>query len=295
MIPRICATVAALLLLAGPAAAAGAKDPPKKEEGSTKVELKKEEGSTKVEPKKERGKAEPKADPGRKPERPVPGFPGGFDAERLKDLRKAMEEYRKAMDLAQQEMRRAMEDYRKAVEQVQRQFPKRPGARGPQGFPFGRFGGDGGRLGARVAPPGETLADQLNLPEGKGLVLEEVRADSPAAKGGLKAHDILTELNGKPVPSDPNEFRKLLDEIKPDAKVEAKVLRKGKEQTIKDLTLPEAKAPRPGFRPERPKAQPRRKAAGVEAAPPVTVRTVVVRTGTGCQARQPILALPRRR
>ena len=51
----------------------------------------------------------------------------------------------------------------------------------------------------------------------------------------------LNALNGKPVPSDMTDFQKLLKDIKPDAAVDAVVLRKGKKETIKGLKLPEAK------------------------------------------------------
>src|SRR5262249_43623968 len=104
---------------------------------------------------------------------------------------------------------------------------------------------DNARLGARVDKPTATLAEQLDLPKGQGMVVEEVMADSAAAKAGIKSHDILLELNGKAVPADIREFAKLLDDIKANKKVEAVVLRKGKRETIKDLSLPEAKEERP--------------------------------------------------
>ena len=40
------------------------------------------------------------------------------------------------------------------------------------------------------------LADQLKLDKDQGLVIVEVAADSVAAKAGLKANDVLVELNG---------------------------------------------------------------------------------------------------
>ena len=71
--------------------------------------------------------------------------------------------------------------------------------------------------------------------------------DSAAAKAGLKAHDILLELNGKPVTNEVRDFVKMLDDIKANTAVDAVVLRKGKKQTIKGLSMPEAKpAPFPG-------------------------------------------------
>jgi hypothetical protein len=64
---------------------------------------------------------------------------------------------------------------------------------------------------------------------------------SAAAKGGLKPNDILLELNGKAVPSDVQKFRQQISEAKPNTMIEAVVLRKGRKETIKGISLPEAK------------------------------------------------------
>ena len=103
------------------------------------------------------------------------------------------------------------------------------------------------RLGAHVEPPSATLAEQLDLPKGRGLVLKEVLPDSAAEKAGLKPHDILLELNGEKVPNEVEGLKRLMADIKPDAAVEAVVLRKGKTEKIKGLKLPEAKEEQPGF------------------------------------------------
>ena len=107
-----------------------------------------------------------------------------------------------------------------------------------------------GRLGVVVEKPDETLIEQLELPKNQGLVLRDVTPDSAAAKAGLKAHDILLEMDGKPVSSDPAEFRKTVDGVKADTPMDVVVLRKGLKETIKGLSLPEAKAAAlPGFNP----------------------------------------------
>jgi membrane-associated protease RseP (regulator of RpoE activity) len=98
-----------------------------------------------------------------------------------------------------------------------------------------------GRLGVMLDRPDSTLAEQLDLPKGQGLIVTQVAADSAAAKAGIKSHDILLELNGKTVPNDTRELMKILADIKPDKPVDAVVLRKGKKETIKGLSLPEAK------------------------------------------------------
>ena len=129
----------------------------------------------------------------------------------------------------------------------------------------GAMGGTGGffsphpRLGVTVSQPSEALVDQLDLPKGQGLVINQVMPDTPAAKAGLKTNDILLELNGKAVPSNQVDFVRQVQEIKADAKVDLVVLRKGKKETIKDVTLPEGKAVGgAGFRP----------GGGIGGAPP---------------------------
>jgi hypothetical protein len=132
----------------------------------------------------------------------------------------------------------------------QRLQQRMPGAMMVPLGPGGRFmGGLGnrrndGRLGAMIEKPSDVLVEQLDLPKGQGMVIGEVKADSAAAKAGLKANDILMELAGKPVSSDATEFRKQLAEIKADTPVDAVVLRKGKKETVKGVSLPEAKANR---------------------------------------------------
>src|SRR5204862_7028162 len=99
-----------------------------------------------------------------------------------------------------------------------------------------------GRMGVSIERPAAALVEQLDLPKDQGIVLTEVQNDSPAAKAGLKANDILLELNGKPVTSDANEFRKQVAEIKADSDVNATVMRRGRRESIKGLKLPEVKA-----------------------------------------------------
>jgi hypothetical protein len=111
---------------------------------------------------------------------------------------------------------------------------------------FGRF--QAGRLGVIVEPPSATLADQLDLPRGEGLVIVQVQPDSVAAKAGLKPHDILLQVNGKSVPRDVARLLQLIAEIKADTQFDVVVLRKGKKETVKGITLPEADRGQPVYR-----------------------------------------------
>jgi serine protease Do len=56
-------------------------------------------------------------------------------------------------------------------------------------------------IGVAVAHPDDTLRAHLDLPAGVGLVATEIVSNSPAAKAGVKTHDILLELDGKPLDS----------------------------------------------------------------------------------------------
>jgi hypothetical protein len=163
-------------------------------------------------------------------------LPQGFDPQQLGDLQKQMQQMR-------EQMRKAFEEMRKnGGGQFQFRFggPFGGGAR-----PLGRP--QEGRLGLGVEKPGEALVEQLGLPKGEGLVVGRVREGSPAARAGLKTNDILLQLGGKAVPSDAEQFRELVQGLKPNTPVDAVVLRKGKRETLKGLTIPEA--PRPERKP----------------------------------------------
>jgi S1-C subfamily serine protease len=54
-------------------------------------------------------------------------------------------------------------------------------------------------IGASVVPVDPTLRLQLRISPGQGLLVNEVVKDGPAEKAGLKRHDILMELDGKPL------------------------------------------------------------------------------------------------
>ncbi len=125
-------------------------------------------------------------------------------------------------------------------------FPGQPFAGGAMGPGFAGMANNA-RLGVRVDPPSDALAEQLDLPKGQGLVVRDVLPESAAAKAGLKRNDVLVELNGKAVSNRIDELTRIVADIKPDAAVELVVMRKGKKETIKDVKLPEAKLGQPGF------------------------------------------------
>jgi membrane-associated protease RseP (regulator of RpoE activity) len=216
----------------------------------------KKDAPAKEEPKKD----EPKKDDKAKPQQPglilpnlppgvilPPNFEGVFKNFQPGALRQTPEEIRKRIEEIQKQQQKTMEEINRLLQQQQGVLGRMRGAGGVRGR-FGGFGGvmHEGRLGAMVDVPSATLVEQLDLPKDQGVVVEEVTPDSAAAKAGLKPHDILLELNGKAVPSKIDDFLKQLDDIKANTPVNAVVMRKGKKETVKGISLPEAKEV-PGF------------------------------------------------
>ncbi|HMF12963.1 MAG TPA: PDZ domain-containing protein, partial [Gemmataceae bacterium] len=222
------------VLVGGLGLAAASGDEPKQED--KKAEPKKEE------PKKGRAKKPQPAATG-EDEEPKQGrarkrlpFSGGEDFEEIfQNLPQGVNP---------EQMRQFQAEMQRMMQQMQRQIPG--------GFQGGAFGGFAtpreGRLGVRVQTPSATLIEQLDLPKNQGLVIEDVQADSVASKAGIKNHDILLEFNGKPVNANPTEFVRTIQDVKADKPMDAVVLRKGKRETIKGVSLPEANAEAvPGF------------------------------------------------
>lgn len=78
-----------------------------------------------------------------------------------------------------------------------RVFPApRPGEE-PGGFYWST--GSHRQIGISVSSLGKQLGDYFGVAEGKGLLINNVRENSPAAKAGLRAGDVIVEVEGKEV------------------------------------------------------------------------------------------------
>jgi serine protease Do len=89
-----------------------------------------------------------------------------------------------------------------------------------------------GYLGVTVGDLTPELARGFGLGEGvKGAVVQDVVANAPAAKAGVKAGDVVTSVNGKPV-EDRGQLTKTVAGITPGGKATLSILRKGKKQEI---------------------------------------------------------------
>ena len=91
------------------------------------------------------------------------------------------------------------------------------------------------QIGVAVAPLTAQLGDYFGV-AGKGLLVNNVRENSPAAKAGLKAGDVITEVEGKSVASNLELTRAL--GAKKEGEVNVTIVRGKKRQTVR--VTPEA-------------------------------------------------------
>ena len=154
----------------------------------------------------------------------------------LSDLRKALEKLPPGP-----EMDKLKKDILKQLEGLKANLPV--GRAAPQWAQVttNSFARGNARLGVTVGQLTPALTEQLDLPKGKGILIDHVLPDHAAAKAGFKDNDILMELDGKAVPSVLREFIKTVNDIKAGTAVDAVVIRKGKKETLKGITLPEGK------------------------------------------------------
>ena len=88
-----------------------------------------------------------------------------------------------------------------------------------------------GRIGLQMtAVPRESYQD-FGLKSRAGALVSQVAANGPAEKAGVKAGDVVTEFNGRPV-TDTGDLQKMVSVTKPGTSVALKVVRNGKEQTL---------------------------------------------------------------
>ena len=86
-------------------------------------------------------------------------------------------------------------------------------------------------LGVGVVQLSDEKVKALKLPSDHGIEVTLVVPNSPAAKAGLKANDVILELNGKPADS-AEQFPALIADAGPGAKISMTVWRNGAKQTL---------------------------------------------------------------
>jgi membrane-associated protease RseP (regulator of RpoE activity) len=65
------------------------------------------------------------------------------------------------------------------------------------------------QIGVGITSLTKQLGEVFGVPDGKGLLITEVRENSPAARAGLKAGDIIVEIDGKEISPDHSLLRTL--------------------------------------------------------------------------------------
>jgi serine protease Do len=95
-----------------------------------------------------------------------------------------------------EEWKKNAEQWRKQAEEMRKQFQNMP--RG-ENFNFGYVAGAGRRIGVTTTTLTEQLADYFGVADRAGLLVTSVVADGPAAKAGVRAGDVITEVEGEKV------------------------------------------------------------------------------------------------
>ncbi|MHA6344946.1 S1C family serine protease [Roseivivax sp. CAU 1761] len=94
--------------------------------------------------------------------------------------------------------------------------------------------GDGaverGWLGVQIKPVSEEVAQALGFDGDKGVMIERVTADTPAAEAGLEAGDIVLSVDGEEM-TGPRDLSRAVALKRPGAEVELEFLRGGKAQS----------------------------------------------------------------
>src|SRR6516225_6145974 len=96
-----------------------------------------------------------------------------------------------------------------------------------------------GWLGVSIQPLTPELARSFGSKDVKGVLINEVMPDSPAAKAGLKPGDILLEFDGRPMEG-PGDLQRAVGFFSPDRGAKVKILR---DQTEKTLEVKIGQAP----------------------------------------------------
>jgi serine protease Do len=92
-------------------------------------------------------------------------------------------------------------------------------------------GDDNGWLGIEIAEISADRAKELKLSAARGVEVVQVEADSPAAKAGLKEHDVITTYDSQTVEGRV-QFRRFVRETPPGRTVSLGVSRDGSAQTL---------------------------------------------------------------
>lgn len=103
---------------------------------------------------------------------------------------------------------------------------------------FSALGEGGSWLGVEIHEVTADNVKELKLSAERGVLLSEIVPDSPAAKAGLIANDVVVEVNGQRIEGTA-QFRRMIREVPAGRAVQLTVWREGKTQTL-SVTLGKA-------------------------------------------------------
>ncbi len=92
-------------------------------------------------------------------------------------------------------------------------------------------GEENGWLGVEISEVTAEKAKELSLPAIRGVLVTEVEANSPAAKAGLKANDVIASYERQEIEGT-LQFRRMVRETPPGRAIELQIWREGKAQKI---------------------------------------------------------------
>lgn len=105
----------------------------------------------------------------------------------------------------------------------------------------------GPRLGLRYQELDGQLADYFGLERDRGLLVVHVDPDTPAARAGLQAGDVLLEVDGRSIEDAP-DLHRAVRELEEGTPAAVRVLRRGEEKTLEVIPEPGRERVRRGER-----------------------------------------------
>jgi serine protease Do len=94
-----------------------------------------------------------------------------------------------------------------------------------------------GWMGVQIQSITPDIADSIGMKEARGAIVDEPQSDSPAAKAGIQAGDVITAVNGTQV-KDSRDVARKVGTLAPGSSVKFDILRDGQSKTM-TLTLGE--------------------------------------------------------
>jgi serine protease Do len=86
-----------------------------------------------------------------------------------------------------------------------------------------------GWLGVQIQPVTAEIAESIGMENARGALVSEAQADGPALEVGIRAGDVITQVNGRDVAS-PRELARVIGAYAPGTSVEVSIWRNGETQ-----------------------------------------------------------------